>query len=315
MVVNCRTSGPLPNRIDQIVNVEGSANTFVIDKGNYTNAGGMLKVTNAPGMSARGINGEVFLGGSAASNGSAAVWLKQPDAWANATTYDVGDLTTVAGVSYRSLSAHTSSEATNEPGSGSAWFDFWAVHDPFENVHIEGNLISVAGSFDGNALVRIDTGENVTVIGNRMGVGLGGVRAFSVGAAAVNADLRGNTYPPGFPQDNWVTNTPKNVKIDTYGTVTQSTSKSTGFFFNRASGVITTSNSSLAAGAVASFEMVNTYIGPEDVVMVSQRPGATIGAYLVSTLVLDGVAIISLRNMTAGALAEAVILSFKVLKD
>lgn len=46
-------------------------------------------------------------------------------AWANATTYVVGDLVSRSGTNYYCISAHTSATATDRPGDGSAWQTRW----------------------------------------------------------------------------------------------------------------------------------------------------------------------------------------------
>lgn len=100
------------------------------------------------------------------------------------------------------------------------------------------------------------------------------------------------------------------------GSVTQATSKSTGVTLNTPCGQITLSNASLAAGTAVAFTLTNSQIAPQDVVAVSIKSGATAGAYAVSTLdIASGSVKIVLRNLTASALSEAVVLNFVIIKS
>lgn len=215
----CRTSGPLPNIVDQICNTSGSANMITLEDINATNKGGLLQVTNAPGLVVTGWNGENLVAGAATFNGAAAVWLRLPAPWSGATAYVVGDLVSSSSVCYRCILAHINQAPPNP--------SYWAVYDPFENVSIHDNLLSIFGSFDGNTILRIEAGNGVSVSRNRLGVGLAGVKGFIVGAAAVFTDLRRNRYPDGIAEADKLTNSGANTIFDSYGTATQATSKLT----------------------------------------------------------------------------------------
>ena len=99
------------------------------------------------------------------------------------------------------------------------------------------------------------------------------------------------------------------------GTVTQITSKTTTVVLNKSNGGITLTAASLAATTSVSFVLTNSLIAATDVVNVSIRSGATLASYLVQVdAVAAGSCTITLRNYTAGALAEAVVLNFAVIK-
>ena len=99
------------------------------------------------------------------------------------------------------------------------------------------------------------------------------------------------------------------------GTVTQATSKSTGVTLNKANGAITMHAASLAATSAIAFTLTNSTVAATDVVVTSIKSGATIGAYSVYVDGVDaGSCQITLRNHTTGALAEAVVISFAVIK-
>lgn len=99
------------------------------------------------------------------------------------------------------------------------------------------------------------------------------------------------------------------------GTVTQATSKATGVTLNKGTGQITMNAASLAANTAVSFVLSNSLIAATDVPRVVIGSGGTLGAYMVSVdAVAAGSCTISLRNMTAGALTEAVVLNFALVK-
>jgi hypothetical protein len=100
------------------------------------------------------------------------------------------------------------------------------------------------------------------------------------------------------------------------GTVTQATSKSTDVTLNTLCGQITMNAASLASNATVSFVCNNSKFGVNDLVHVNIKSGTTsANAYLVQ---VDNIASnafrISLTNRTAGALAEALVISFFVMK-
>lgn len=98
--------------------------------------------------------------------------------------------------------------------------------------------------------------------------------------------------------------------------VTQLTDKSTGVTANTVCGRITMNNASLAAAAEVSFTLTNSTIAATDVVYVCIASGATAGAYNVQVdAVGTGSCRISLGNMSAGSLGEAVVLNFVVIKS
>jgi hypothetical protein len=99
------------------------------------------------------------------------------------------------------------------------------------------------------------------------------------------------------------------------GTVTQATSKSTAVTLNKPSGQITLNGASLAANTAASFTLTNNKISSSDVPVAAIKSGATAGAYIVQVdEVAAGSCRISIRNMTAGALAEVIVMQFNVIK-
>lgn len=98
------------------------------------------------------------------------------------------------------------------------------------------------------------------------------------------------------------------------GTVTQATDKSTAVTLNKSAGRITMNAASLGATTNVSFTLNNSFISANDTLVLTISGGATVGAYNCWVNSLSaGSASITLRNTTAGALAEAVIINFALI--
>jgi hypothetical protein len=101
------------------------------------------------------------------------------------------------------------------------------------------------------------------------------------------------------------------------GTVTQLTDKSTGVTLNKSAGRITMNNAALAGGAVASFTLTNSLISTNDTIVVcvsSNTTGSAAGAYTTYVSYLSaGIALISLRNLSATSYSEAVIINYAII--
>ena len=98
------------------------------------------------------------------------------------------------------------------------------------------------------------------------------------------------------------------------GSVTQLTSKSTGVTLSKLTGKITTHSASLAAGGVVSFIVTNTLVASVDTIAWSFVSGATAGAYCITIAVSAGAFSVTIRNLTGGALSEAIVFQFNVVK-
>ncbi len=98
------------------------------------------------------------------------------------------------------------------------------------------------------------------------------------------------------------------------GTVTQLTSKSTGVTLNTVCGAITMHNASLAAATIVSFVLTDSAIAATDVLVLNHISGGTIGSYTLNAQCAAGSATINVRNNTAGALAEALVIQFAAVK-
>ena len=99
------------------------------------------------------------------------------------------------------------------------------------------------------------------------------------------------------------------------GVVAQLTNKATAVTLNTLCGQITTDAANLGAATSVAFTLTNSNIGANDNVRVWLVSGNTANSYLVSVdAVAAGSCSISLRNYTAGGLAEAVVIGFMVEK-
>jgi N-acetylmuramic acid 6-phosphate (MurNAc-6-P) etherase len=102
---------------------------------------------------------------------------------------------------------------------------------------------------------------------------------------------------------------------DAQGSVTQGTSKSTAVTLNKSAGVISVNAASLAATTSVNFTLNNSFISANDTVILTlANSGAAPGSYtaIVSALT-TGSATITVRNITASPLAEALTLNFSLV--
>tara|TARA_Y100000310_G_scaffold269219_1_gene282269 strand:- start:2535 stop:3011 length:477 start_codon:yes stop_codon:yes gene_type:complete len=99
------------------------------------------------------------------------------------------------------------------------------------------------------------------------------------------------------------------------GTVTQSTNKTTGVTLSTNSGQITMNGAALADNAEATFVVTNTTVAATDVVAVCHGSAGTAGAYNVGANSIGaGSFAITVGNVSGGALSEAIVIHFVVLK-
>jgi len=99
------------------------------------------------------------------------------------------------------------------------------------------------------------------------------------------------------------------------GAVTQATSKSTGVTLNKSSGQITMNAANLATLTNVSFTLTNSLISARDVLITNISGGAaTSGTYNVFVSTMGaGTATIVVRNISAGDLAEAVVINYAII--
>ena len=99
------------------------------------------------------------------------------------------------------------------------------------------------------------------------------------------------------------------------GTVTQTTNKTTAVTLNAKSGQITMNNASMSSNTTAGFTLTNSFVAATDVVIVNIASGATADGYILTVdAVAAGSCRISVRHNSGGALSEALVLNFVVIK-
>ena len=101
------------------------------------------------------------------------------------------------------------------------------------------------------------------------------------------------------------------------GAVTQLTSKSTALVaasIDKSCGQITMNNAALAASTTVTFTMPNTTIEAGDILVMNHISGGTAGSYLLNAQSAAGSATINVRNISLGALSEAIVIAFAVIK-
>ena len=115
--------------------------------------------------------------------------------------------------------------------------------------------------------------------------------------------------------DNILSDNQLGYTANAQGTVTQLTDKSTAVTLNKSAGRITMNNAELAATTNVSFTLNNSLISVNDVLILTVSGGnATAATYncFVNSLAA-GTASITLRNISGGALSEAIIVNFALI--
>jgi hypothetical protein len=98
--------------------------------------------------------------------------------------------------------------------------------------------------------------------------------------------------------------------------VTQATNKATGVTTTTPVSIITMNAASLATVTTVAFTLTNARIKAGDQILVSHSSGGTAGAYNVwANTVANGSAVIQVRNITAGPLSEAIVLTVTILSS
>lgn len=132
---------------------------------------------------------------------------------------------------------------------------------------------------------------------------------FTSGAERMRIDTAGNVLVTGSGGLGYGTGSG--------GTVTQPTSKSTAVTLNKPTGQITLNNASLASLATVGFNFNNTTLGAYDTfkVCITNGNGINVLNYEAEEHILaSGVGYIKIKNLSAGALAEALVLNFTITK-
>jgi len=100
------------------------------------------------------------------------------------------------------------------------------------------------------------------------------------------------------------------------GTVTQATSKSTAVTLNKSAGRITMNNAALAGNTAVTFNLNNSLISANDILILNVSAGSVADATTYTTYTSSlgaGVAAITLRNLTGTSQSEAVVINFAII--
>ena len=112
-----------------------------------------------------------------------------------------------------------------------------------------------------------------------------------------------------------VTFTTGTISVADGGAVTQATSKSTAVTLAKLTGAVTTHAAALADDALVTFTVTNTAVAATDNVILNHKGGGTLGSYNVQAhTIASGSFKITIQNVSGGALSEALVLSFTVVK-
>lgn len=98
------------------------------------------------------------------------------------------------------------------------------------------------------------------------------------------------------------------------GQVVQPTSKATGVTLNAACGLITLNGAALASLTSVSFVLTDSAIGVNDYIDIQHDSVGSLGSYWVGATPAAGSVTITVRNVSAGPLSEAIVLRFFVNK-
>lgn len=170
-----------------------------------------------------------------------------------------------------------------------------------------GSTVSLAEFVDDRALaadqfIRIPSGDTITSLKIDLAEETVTTVLNDLGGSGVGAYLTSGVSPIGY-----------RTGAGAGGSVAQDTNKSTAVTLSKITGLITTHSANLADATAVSFTWTNTLIGATDVVIVNVD-GGTAGAYVIDVAPAAGSAVVTIRNVSGGDLAEAIPLRFAVIK-
>ncbi len=267
------------------VNIVGSTGAAYV---NLVNAGGMLHITGNDGTSARtiidtfsadaaaGYSGLILRRGRGTAASPTAAQANDVIARVGATAYGNVGFITVSGNSASSIDFVAAENQTT--ANAGMRMEFYTTAAGGTTRVLSQTLTNSLATFPGNV-----TAANVTVSGSG-GVALtdGGTVGYGVGGG---------------------------------GTVAQAGNKTQTVVLNKPAGEITMQNTNLAAATTVSFTLTNSTIANHDLLLINIVSGAaTPATYNLDAVCNTGSAVISVRNLTAGTLGEALVLRYAVIK-
>lgn len=249
-------------------------------------AGGMLHITGNDGQSSRMSNDSFGTGAS-----SVLVQRSARGTAASPTASQSGDiLARITGTGYGTTGYPLA------PGNiGTLGIDFVALENYTDSVagsamkFYTSPIGALTKTLSANITANVSTFVSLSSTGNVVSTG----NIYSAGAGTVG-------YGAGAG-----------------GTVTQSGGggKSAGVTLNKASGEITMANNNLGADTSVSFVFTNSTIGTRDLLLLNIVGGVvTAGCYNLDANCTTGSATVTVRNITAGTLGEAIVLRYAVIR-
>ena len=180
--------------------------------------------------------------------------------------------------------------------------------------------LGVNGS--GQAFATAAGGVNIAGRGSTYDVSLlntGGATALRIPTNTTNVEVVGTLSASRVASTGAVTSSSPTAGVGyatgARATQTQATSKSTGVTVNAVAGDITLHAASVAANTTVSFVLTNSSIAANDTVILNHVATGTFGSYHLNAHgFAAGSCTIDVRNISAGALAEAIIVRFVVIK-
>ena len=210
---------------------------------------------------------------------------------------DTGTITDTGGSTYNTFGVK---------GSGS---------DSGANTSGNANRNTFGGDFSASSTGAITAGTPIRnsygVRGVATGTTGGTSTAYGVYGSASGADVNWGGYFEG----NLAATGTLGYTTGAGGTVTQATSKATGVTLDKACGTITMHAATLNAATAVSFTLTNSKISATDVLIIQHDSAGTLGAYVVAANTMaSGSCQITVRNISAGNLGEAIVLRFALVK-
>jgi hypothetical protein len=162
-----------------------------------------------------------------------------------------------------------------------------------------GNNNSVLGD---TAMVS-STGENLVIGANSSNAGFRFIQSANTTTTLGNLYITGGSARLGYD-------------TGAGGTVTQGagSGKATGVTLSRPTGQIVMNNAALASATTVSFTLTNSVISATDIIVLQHTSVGSSASYNLNAFPSAGSAVISVRNVTAGSLSQAIVLSFAVIK-
>lgn len=149
-----------------------------------------------------------------------------------------------------------------------------------------------------NTLSADGTDTNIDINITPKGTGEVNLTKVDIDGGAIDGTTVGSTTPAAVKGTTVQATTSIGYPTGTGGTVTQSTSKSTGVTLNKVCGQITMNNATLNRNTSVTFTLTNSFIAATDVIIANIASGGTAGAYTITVeVVAAGSCNISLHNL------------------